>query len=192
MRWTGLYTARKNFYTLAQISKFVRPGAQRIGVSGSSSSFSPLLAFNHAGLGQITVVGINTSSSAATLSGVLTSLPAVPYLDLYYTSATTNLAYAGTAAVTNGRFGATIPADWRVHPDRLSRVTANITDAGGVPGSVVISWPSSSVDWRVQQSTDLSSSSWTNLTAVPVVDGTNASVTIGPLPGNSFFRLVTP
>ena len=45
------YTARKNFYTLAQVSKFVRPGAQRIGVSGSVASLSPLLAFKHPGLG---------------------------------------------------------------------------------------------------------------------------------------------
>ena len=79
------YTARKNFYTLAQISKFVRPGAQRIGVSGSSSSFSPLLAFNHAGLGQITIVGINTSSSSATLQrrARVTASGAVPGPLLY-------------------------------------------------------------------------------------------------------------
>ena len=105
------YTPRKNFYTLAQISKFVRPGAQRIGVSGSVSSLSPLLAFNHAGLGQITIVGINTSGSAATLSGALASLPTVPNLELYYTSATTNLADGGSVAVNNGTFSATIPAD---------------------------------------------------------------------------------
>ena len=105
------YTARKNFYTLAQISKFVRPGAQRIGVSGSSSSFSPLLAFNQPGLGQITIVGINTSGSAATLSGALASLPTVPYLELYYTSPTANLADGGSVAVSNGAFSATIPAN---------------------------------------------------------------------------------
>ena len=105
------YTPRKNFYTVAQISKWVRPGAQRIGVSGSTSPFSPLLAFKHAGLGQITIVGINTSSSAATLSGALASLPAVPHLDLYYTSATANLAYGGSVAVNGGTFSATIPAD---------------------------------------------------------------------------------
>ena len=29
------YTPRKTFYTLAQISKYVRPGAQQIDVSGS-------------------------------------------------------------------------------------------------------------------------------------------------------------
>ena len=56
------YTPRKNFYTMAQISKWVRPGAQRIRVSGSASPFSPLLAFKHADLGQITIVGINTSA----------------------------------------------------------------------------------------------------------------------------------
>jgi O-glycosyl hydrolase len=186
------YTARKHFYTLAQLSKFVRPGAQRIGVSGSVSSLSPLLAFNHPTLGLVTIVGINTSGSAATLSGALTSLPAVPYLDLYYTSATTNLTYVGTAAVTNGLFSATIPADCVFTLASFARVTAAIAYPGAVPGSVVISWPSSAMGWRVQQSTDLSSPSWTNLTAVPVVDATNASVTIGPLPGNSFFRLVKP
>ena len=105
------YTARKDFYTLAQISKWVRPGAQRIGVSGSVASLSPLLAFEHAGLGQITIVGINTSASAATLSGALASLPTVSYLDLYYTSANTNLADGGSVAVNNGTFSATIPAD---------------------------------------------------------------------------------
>jgi hypothetical protein len=105
------YTPRKEFYTLSQVSKWVRPGAQMIGVSGSTSSFSPLMAFNHAGLGQITIVGINTSGSASTLNGALVSLPAVPYLNLYYTSATTNLANGGSVAVNNEMFSATIPAD---------------------------------------------------------------------------------
>jgi O-glycosyl hydrolase len=105
------YTARKNFYTVAQVSKWVRPGAQRIGVSGSVSSLSPLLAFKHEGLGQITIVGINTAGSAVTLSGELASLPTVSQLDLYYTSATANLANGGSVAVNNGSFNATIPAD---------------------------------------------------------------------------------
>jgi O-glycosyl hydrolase len=105
------YSPRKNFYTIAQISKWVRPGAQRIEVGGSSSPFSPLLAFKHTGLGQVTIVGINTSASAAPLSGTLASLPAVSGLDLYYTSPTANLAHAGTVPVTGGTFSVTIPAD---------------------------------------------------------------------------------
>jgi len=105
------YTPRKNFYTMAQISKWVRPGAQRIGVSGSTGSFSPLLAFSHAGRGQVTIVGINTSTNSATLQGSLASLPTVPNLGLYYTSATTNLAYVGSAAVSHGSFSEVIPGD---------------------------------------------------------------------------------
>lgn len=105
------YTPRKNFYTVAQISRFVRPGSRGIDVAGTPDPFSPLLAFHHASLGQVTLVGINTSNAPATLQGTLASLPAIGALDLYYTSATTNLAYAGSFPVTNGAFSATIPAD---------------------------------------------------------------------------------
>jgi hypothetical protein len=106
------YTPRKQFYTYAQISKWVRPGAQRINVTGSAAPLSPLLAFKHIGLGQISIVGINTSASAATLSGTLASLPSVSRLDLYYTSATANLAAGSSSAVNaNGTFSAIIPAD---------------------------------------------------------------------------------
>src|SRR6266404_1044447 len=70
------YTPRKNFYTLAQIAKFVRPGARRIGLSGSAGDLE-LLAFYHDGLGQLTLTGINPDYSPATLSGSLTSLPPI-------------------------------------------------------------------------------------------------------------------
>jgi O-glycosyl hydrolase len=186
------YTPRKTYYTLAQLSRFVRPGAQRIRVSSSTGAFSPLLAFKHEALSQLTIVGINTSGSSATLSGTLASLPAVPYLDLYYTSASTNLAYAGTIAVTNSAFSATIPADCVFTLASFSRVSAAIAHPRGAPGSVVISWPSSAMGWRLQQSDNLSFPTWTNRTEVPVVDVTNASVTLGLLPGNTFFRLVKP
>ena len=105
------YTPRKNFYTTAQVSRWVRPGAQRIEVGGSAAPFSPLLAFKHAGTGQITIVGINRSGSAAPLNGTFASLPEVPRLDLYFTSATANLAHAGSVPVNGGSFTATIPPD---------------------------------------------------------------------------------
>jgi hypothetical protein len=107
------YTTRKNYYTFSQITKFVRPGAQRINVTGTATPFSPLVAFKPTGLGQVTIVGINTSASAATLNGTLASLPTVPYLNLYYTTVTTNLASGGSVLVTNGpfKFNASIPAD---------------------------------------------------------------------------------
>ena len=115
-RWTTstpspkTYTPRKGFYTLAQIAKFVRPGAQRIDVSGASTPLT-LLAFYNTNNGQFTLTGVNTNSSASTLSCALTSLPAIPSLDLYYTSSTANLASGAHVTVNNGAFSVVVPAD---------------------------------------------------------------------------------
>jgi O-glycosyl hydrolase len=104
------YTPRKIFYTLAQISKYVRPGAQQIDVSGSAGPFQ-LVAFYHPDSGQLTVTGINSDTSADTLSAVLTNLPPVASLDLYYTDSTTNLCHSATFPVIDGAFAATVPAN---------------------------------------------------------------------------------
>ena len=107
------YTPRKIFYTLSQVSKWVRPGAQMIGVSGSVSSLSPLLAFKHTARGQVTILGINTSGSDATLNGTLASLPTVSNLQplLHDVDHEGPRAYGGNAVVSDGTFGATIPAN---------------------------------------------------------------------------------
>ena len=104
------YTPRKGFYTLAQIAKFVRPGAQRINVGGASTPLT-VLAFYNTSNGQLTLTGANTTSGALTLSCSLSSLPAIPSLDLYYTSSTTNLCYGGSVGVNNGAFALLVPAD---------------------------------------------------------------------------------
>jgi O-glycosyl hydrolase len=127
------YTARKEFYTLSQISKWVRPGAQVIGESDSSSAFHQLLGFYHSGLGQITILGINSSGSATALDGTLLSLPSIDHLELFYTSATQNLADAGSIQVSNGTFHALIPADC-VFTLTSSSVGASATPPGSYYG----------------------------------------------------------
>ena len=104
------YTPRKQFYTISQITKYVAPGATRIGVSGASSPLTAL-AFYNTNNGQFTLTGVTTSSSATTLSCALTSLPAIPSLGFYYTSSTTNLCYGGSVAVNNGAFSVVVPAN---------------------------------------------------------------------------------
>jgi O-glycosyl hydrolase len=103
------FTPRKGFYTLSQVSKFVRPGSRRIGLSGSTSPFT-LLAFYHPVTGQLVVVGVNPGF-AAPLSASLVSLSPASTLDLYYTSSSVNLSSAGAVSVTNRLFATTIPAD---------------------------------------------------------------------------------
>ena len=124
------YTPRKIFYTLSQLSKWVRPGAQMIGVSGSTWPFSPLQAFYHPGLGQLTIVGINTGDSPAVLSGTNAFLPPLPKLDLYYTSPTANLAYGGGVPITNSQFNAVIPANC------VFTLTSDISGSAPPTGSI--------------------------------------------------------
>ena len=106
---THLYTPRTSFYQHAQLFKFVRPGAQRIGWSGTSTGFSSLEAFRDPNNGQFTIVGINTNSGSVSLHGTLAAVPGVEALDLFYTSAATNLAPGRRYAVSGGAFTAAIP-----------------------------------------------------------------------------------
>ncbi len=55
--------------------------------------------------------------------------------------------------------------------------------------SVIISWPSSSTAWDLQQNSDLNPTNWTDAPAKPVDDGTTTSVAISPLMGAQFYRL---
>jgi O-glycosyl hydrolase len=117
------YTPRKGFYTVAQISKFVRPGARRIAVSGASVPLT-VLAFCNTNTGQVTITGVNADSSAVTLSGSMTNLPAVGALELYYTDRSHNLFHSATVPVTDGRFTAAVPAD-----SVFTLVTTNVPPA---------------------------------------------------------------
>lgn len=104
------YTPRKGFYSVSQISKFVRPGAHRIDVSGSATPLT-VLAFYNTNNGQFTLTGVNTDSVPTTLSGTLRSLPAIGGLKLYYTDSTHSLFDSATVPVQDGGFTANVPAD---------------------------------------------------------------------------------
>jgi len=105
------YTARKNFYTMSQISRFVRPGAHRVEVVAEEGPLSPLLAFYRREQGYLSLVGLNSAAAPVTLSGRIDSAPGVTALELYYTSKTENMVRAGRVQVTAGAFTVTVPAD---------------------------------------------------------------------------------
>ena len=57
---------------------------------------------------------------------------------------------------------------------------------------VVLLWPTSSIIYRLQQNTNLTTTNWvSNTNLINVVNGTN-QVTISPAAGNQFFRLINP
>jgi O-glycosyl hydrolase len=109
---TGGYTPRKRMHALAQIARFVRPGARRIGIDTAPSGIRSQAFVNSDD--SITIVGINQGSSAITLQGALqdfgtTTIPAL--LQLLLTSAARNMERMNDVSVSSGRFSVAIPAD---------------------------------------------------------------------------------
>ena len=102
-----IYTPRKIFYSLAQITKFVRPGAHRINVVPDDADI--LDGFYHPDSGQLTLAGINSSDAPKTLAATITNLPALKSLDLYYTDAGNNLVLATTIPVVSNSFSVLVP-----------------------------------------------------------------------------------
>ncbi len=59
--------------------------------------------------------------------------------------------------------------------------------------SVVVKWPSPSTGWVLQQNTsDISSVNWSNVTNGIQDDGTTRSILVSPLAGIRFYRLIKP
>ncbi len=61
-----------------------------------------------------------------------------------------------------------------------------ITKSGA---SVIVSWPSPSTGFLLQENISLGNTNWTDVAAVPADNGTTKSVTVTPPIGNKFYRL---
>ncbi len=64
--------------------------------------------------------------------------------------------------------------------------------ARSITNSVIVSWPSPSTGWRLQQNTNVNTTNWTDVAQTPGDDGTTKSKTVSPPLGNRFYRLITP
>jgi hypothetical protein len=71
----------------------------------------------------------------------------------------------------------------------LGSPVLTVTHSGN---SVIISWPSSSSGFVLQQNSDLKTANWTTSSFNISDDGTNKSTTITSPTGNLFFRLTHP
>ncbi|MCI0745370.1 MAG: hypothetical protein L0Y58_08205 [Verrucomicrobia subdivision 3 bacterium] len=63
----------------------------------------------------------------------------------------------------------------------------SITASGA---NVILSWPSPSTGFILQQTTDLTSGTWTTVASLPGDDGATKRVTVPAFAGRAFFRLV--
>jgi len=60
------------------------------------------------------------------------------------------------------------------------------------PTMALVSWPSATPGWRLQQSSTLVEPNWTTPTESVSDDGTDKFINVNPQNGNQFFRLVKP
>jgi hypothetical protein len=61
-----------------------------------------------------------------------------------------------------------------------------------VTNAVVLSWPTNSVGFSLEQNTDFHPTNWSAATNKVLLAGTNNWVKVSPLAGHWFFRLVHP
>jgi hypothetical protein len=58
--------------------------------------------------------------------------------------------------------------------------------------TAIVSWPSPSTGWNLQQNTDLSTTNWTTPSETVNDNGTNRFIVVSPPVGKRFFRLLNP
>ena len=187
------YTARKDFYTVAQLATYLQPGAQQIGVSGQ---VNPLIlqAYYNAGSAQLSIVGVNTNGTTANVACTLASLPEFSSLNLYYTDPNTNLALAATVAVVNGSFAVTIPANCvfaingqQVPPEAPSLETYYSTNGSS------LKWPGTATNFVLVTTTNpVPNAVWSVVTNVPQLLDGEFQVNIAPTATPQYFRLRWP
>ena len=67
-----------------------------------------------------------------------------------------------------------------------------LTQVFTVPSTLTLSWPTNFAAWNLQESPDLTPENWANSPRPVSTVGTQQQVTVSPLTGNRFFRLVLP
>ena len=62
----------------------------------------------------------------------------------------------------------------------------------GTPNTVVLSWPTNATGFTLQETTSFPVANWTPVTTPPSLVGNQNEVTVTPLSGNHFYRLIGP
>jgi O-glycosyl hydrolase len=124
-------------WAFANYSRYVHPGAVRIGATSSNGSVN-LTAFKNTD-GTIAIVALNTLSSSDAISYALsgTGSPNGATVTPYLTNASANAAAQATTSVSGGSFSATIPAR------SLVTYVVGSTGSGGGGNTVTVTNPGS-------------------------------------------------
>ena len=127
-------------WAFANYSRYIHPGAVRIGASSSNSAVN-LSAFKNPD-GSLSIVALNTGSGADTISyslantGVANGASVTPYL----TNGSNSVAAQGPTTVSGGAFTATVPGrslvTYVIPGGSVSGNTVTVTNPGTMTGTV--------------------------------------------------------
>ena len=119
---------------------------------------------------------------------MLTNLPPVASLDLYYTASTTNLSYGGTYPVSNGALNATIPADCIFV--LIGSAPLPVLTISAVTDGIAISWPAPLTNYVLEIGTNLGPAiTWSAVANPSQPAGEVQTVTLPLASGRQLFRL---
>jgi len=110
---------------------------------------------------------------------------------VYSVNGTIGQADAG-GPLTGGQYSLT-GGFWSLLAALQTPGTPLLTITRTTTNTVMVSWPSPSPGYQLQQNTNsVSSVNWSNVFATPTDDGTTKSLVVNPPTGNRFYRLFKP
>jgi O-glycosyl hydrolase len=127
-------------WAFANYSRYIHPGAVRIGATSSNGSVD-LSAYKNTD-GSVAIVALNTGSGADTITYALsnTGVPNGATVTPYLTNGSNTVAAQGTTTVANGAFTATVPArslvTYVIPGGTVSGNTITVTNPGPITGTV--------------------------------------------------------
>jgi len=106
---TKTYTKRAHFNTISQISRFIHPGATRIGSTASTKNFYIIAVEDSTTT--VRLLGINTQSIPVTIEGSIENSGKIKGFHMSHTTATENLHQDKDVKIKGKKFKVTIPAN---------------------------------------------------------------------------------
>jgi hypothetical protein len=174
------YVAAKHFF------RFIRPGAVRVKASVAGSADLLASAYLHETNRMLVVVLLNSSSNSLTATiNMSTNPPALLAFDAYMSSPA-SLWQKSLVAVSNLTASVTLPGFGLVtlvgaSPELRARENAK---------NVELSWPSAAAGFQLQSAAEIQPSAvWSNVSTLPLDDGTVRRLTLPATGSHCWFRL---
>jgi O-glycosyl hydrolase len=127
---TGNWRPRKQFYQHAQLMRFVKTGAVRVGLTGQDSILQSYAFINPDG--QLIITGRNSAYYRITLNGKLDNIDPPGNMKMFFTGKNENMAEGKEISLSGDSFSVVIP------PDCIFTITG---DAGSGPVASVWNKP---------------------------------------------------